>query len=306
MTDLILNKVKVPSRDVRHYVENALSDNSRLAYKKDFNHFRVWGGCIPCTPEKLSAYLTDHAGILSIATLQRRLVSIGKAHIMAGYPSPAQSELVKMTMKGIKRVHGCPQRQVSPVMRDDLVAMLHYTADSIKGKRDRALLLLGFCGAFRRSELVALRCTDLDFTAEGLVITLARSKTDQGGMGRNVGIPKGRGKICPVQAVQDWLVHLGANDKHIFRSVTKAGKISDQKLSDRAVADIIKAYAKMSGLDPAKYSGHSLRSGLATSAAEQGFSSWEIRRQTGHASDQTLQRYIRLGSLFQRNAAALF
>lgn len=306
MSDLIPVSIHIPSADVHHYIENSISENSRKAYKNDFQHFINWGGCIPCTPEHLVLYLTSHAEILSIATLQRRLVAIAKAHALAGYPLPTKSELVRLTMQGIKRLHGKPQAQVSPIMKEDLVVMLSHIPDTIKGKRDRALLLLGFCGAFRRSELVALKCTDLEFTTQGLIVTLPRSKVDQTGQGRKIGIPMGRGKICPVQAVQDWLVHLSANNGSLFKAISKGGVLSVDALSDRAVANIIKAYVVKIGLDPARYSGHSLRAGLASSAAEHGYSSWEIRRQTGHASDAMLQRYIRLGSLFLRNAAGIF
>lgn len=291
---------------IRHYVENALSENTRRAYKNDLAHFHVWGGCIPCTPETVTHYLTDHAANLSIATLQRRLVSLSKAHTMQGHPDPVKTDLVRLTMRGIRRVHGKPQAQVSPIMRDDLVAMLNNVPDTVKGHRDRALLLLGFCGAFRRSELVALKCTDLEFTTQGLIVTLSRSKTDQTGQGRKIGIPRGRGKICPVQSLQDWLMHLSANDGSLFRSMTKGGLISTDALSDRAVADIVKHYAAKAGLNPDKYSGHSLRSGLCSSAAQHGMSSWVIRKQSGHKSDAMLFRYIRLGDLFTDNAAALF
>lgn len=206
----------------------------------------------------------------------------------------------------IQRLMTACRESESPIMRDDLVAMLNYVPDTVKGHRDRALLLLGFCGAFRRSELVALKCTDLEFTMQGLIITLSRSKTDQTGQGRKIGIPKGRGKICAVQSLQNWLVHLSANDGPLFRSISKGGVISTDALSDRAVADIVKHYAAKTGLNPEKYSGHSLRSGLCSSAAQHGMSSWVIRKQSGHKSDAMLFRYIRLGDLFTDNAAALF
>jgi integrase len=218
-----------------------------------------------------------------------------------------KSDLVKLAMRGIRRVHGKPQVQVAAALKEDIIIMLSHVADTVKGKRDRALLLLGFCGALRRSELVALRCTDLEFVSQGIVITLPRSKTDQTGQGRKIGIPRGRGRICPVQAVSDWLVHSGANNMEpVFRSITKGSVISAEPLSDRAVADIIKHYAQCAGLNAERYSGHSLRAGLATSAAQHGISSWKIRQQTGHKSDAMLGRYIRDGDLFTGNAAALF
>jgi site-specific recombinase XerD len=299
LTDRIQSSVGT----VRHYVENALSDNTRKAYRNDIDHYRNWGGIVPSTPDMIAAYLSFHAEELSVATLSRRLVALSKIHTMQGYPNPTKNDLVNLTMKGIRRVHGKPQEQVSPILKDDLITMLAHIPQTIKGKRDRALLLLGFCSALRRSELIALKCTGLEFTAQGIIITLTKSKTDQNHIGRKIGIPKGRGKICPVASVEEWLVHLSANDGFLFRSVSKGGTVSDKALSDRAVADIIKGYAKKAGLDPAQYSGHSLRSGLCTSAAQQGVSSWKIRQQSGHRSDAMLARYIRDGDLFNDNAS---
>ncbi len=293
---------------VKHYIENALAGNTRRAYRADLDHYRAWGGDIPASPETIASYLTAHASILSIATLSRRLVSIGKAHALRGYDDPTKSQPVRLTFRGIRRVHGKPQTQVSPVLKEDLIVMLNHAPGNLKGARDRALLLLGFCAALRRSELVAVQVEDIEFNSNGLILTLTRSKTDQGGAGRKIGVARGRngGRICPVASVEFWLQQSGIVSGPLLRSITKGGVLSARPLSDRAVANIVKDYAAKAGLDPARYSGHSLRSGLATSAAEHGYSSWEIRRQTGHASDAMLQKYIRLGSLFQRNASALF
>lgn len=291
---------------IRQYTAQALSDNTRKAYRNDLTHFMAWGGQIPCTSEQVAAYLSAHAGILSIATLQRRLVSLTKAHTTQDHPDPVKSDLVRLTLRGIRRVHGCPQTQTSPILKEDLTVMLAHVPDTPKGCRDRALLLLGFCGALRRSELVAIKFDDLSFTTQGVVLTIPRSKTDQTGQGRKVGIPHGRGRICPVNALNAWLTHLQPASGSIFRSISKGNHISTQQLSDRAVANIIKHYAQKAGLDPQKYSGHSLRAGLATSAAQHGISSWKIRQQTGHKSDTMLARYIRDGDLFTGNAAALF
>lgn len=184
--------------------------------------------------------------------------------------------------------------------------MLSHVPDTIKGHRDRALLLLGFCAALRRSELAAVQVEDLEFTSQGIILTLPRSKTDQTGQGRKIGIPKGRGRICPVGSVGFWIKQLSEGRGPLFRPIAKSRIIGQGQLSDRAIADIIKHYAREAGLNPEKYSGHSLRSGLATSAAQHGISSWKIRQQTGHKSDTMLARYIRDGDLFSDNAAALF
>jgi integrase len=291
---------------IRHYVEQALSHNTRKAYAADLAHYHTWGGIIPTSAEGVASYLTTHADTLSIATLRRRLVAISKAHTMQGYPDPAKSELVRLTMRGIRHVHGKPQAQVAPLVKEDVIVMLSHIPEGVKGMRDRAMLLLGFCAALRRSELAAIRIEDIAFTTQGIVLTIPRSKTDQRGEGRKIGIPRGRGRICPVQAVADWLVHLGAAEGAVFRQVNKAGAIVSGSFSDRSVANIIKHYARKAGLNASCYSGHSLRAGLATSAAQHGISTWKIRAQTGHKSDAMLARYIRDGDMFTGNAAALF
>lgn len=270
-------------------------------------HFTAWGGCIPSSPETIAEYLTVHAETLSIATLKRRLATLSKAHQMQGIPSPVQSEVVRMTIKGIQRLHGKPQDCASPLLKDDIISICGQIQPNTKGLRDRALLLIGFCGAFRRSELVGLNIENTEFTSQGVIITLTRSKTDQIGEGRKIGIPYGRGRICPVKALQKWIDVLDTQTGAIFRPVTKGGMIMETTLSGSAVSEIVKHYADKIGLDSANYSGHSLRSGLATSAAMNGVSSWKIRQQTGHKSDTMLSRYIRTGDLFLDNAAgALF
>lgn len=288
---------------VQSYVRDALSENTLIAYQSDLRHFKAWGGIVPSTPEIVASYLTHYAQELSMATLSRRLVAVGKAHTMQGYPSPTVHDLVTLTMKGIKRRHGKPQKQVSALMKEDIVSMLNVIPDTAKGIRDRALLLIGYCGAFRRSELVALTCNDIEFVSQGIIITIQRSKTDQSGEGRKIAIPYGRGLICPVQSLKSWLKLLEDQSGAIFRPIDKGGNIAMQAITSHAVAAIIKHYAAKVGLDPAKLSGHSLRAGLSTTAAQNGVPSHKIRQQTGHKSDTMLSRYIRDGGLFTDNAA---
>jgi integrase len=293
------------SESIEGYLRLSVADNTSRAYKADLDHFYAWGGSIPCPPETVAVYLAAHAGALSIATLTRRLAAISKKHTVQGLPSPTSTELVKLTMRGIKRQHGKPQAQAAPLCRDDLMLVLNAIPDDIRGYRDKAVLLIGFCAALRRSELCRIRFENLQLTAEGLILTLPRSKTDQTGEGRKIGIPHGHGKICPVQALKDWLGTSGVAEGFIFRAI-EGGRVVDGHLSDRTICNIVKSRVGLVGLPAELYSGHSLRSGLATSAAQQGYSSWEIRRQTGHKSDGMLARYIREGSLFRNNAAALF
>ncbi|MGA8146776.1 MAG: site-specific integrase [Gallionellaceae bacterium] len=265
-------------------------------------HFLEWGGRIPCAPDEVAQYLAAHAGQLSVATLSRRLVSIGKAHTSQNLPSPTKSDLVKAVLRGIRRTHGSAQRQVAPAIKEDVLAMVNNLA-GIKGVRDRALLLVGFAGAFRRSELVALTVEDLEFPKQGLLVNLTRSKTDQEGQGRKVAIPFARGAVCAVHALQAWLEESGITTGLIFRGITRHGQISEEGLTSQSVALVIKERAQAAGLDASKYSGHSLRAGLVTSAAQMGVSSWKIRQQTGHKSDAMLARYIRDANIFTDNAA---
>lgn len=288
--------------EVREYLNASLSENSRRAYCSDLAHFIAWGGSVPANPEQVAAYLAAHAGKHRAATLARRLVSIGKAHLAQDYPSPTDTELVRATLRGIRNTHGSAQRQVAPALKEDVLQMV-CGLTGIKGVRDKALLLVGFAGAFRRSELVALSLADVEYVKQGLVIHLRTSKTDQEGQGRKVAIPYARGAICPVLALQEWLEAAEIKDGPVFRPVNRHGVVADVALSAQAVALVVKARAKAVGLDPERYAGHSLRSGLVTSAAQLGVSSWKIRQQTGHASDAMLARYIRDANIFVDNAA---
>ena len=290
------------SPEVRGYLQASLSENSRRAYRSDLNHFMSFGGVIPATPEMVACYLAAHAEQHAVATLCRRLVSIGKAHTSQGGSSPTDTELVRATLRGLRHTHGSAQRQVTAAVKEDVLAMVA-GLDGIKGIRDRALLLVGFAGAFRRSELVSLTVHDIEQAQQGLIVQLRFSKTDQDGRSRKIAIPYARGAVCPVLALQQWLSVSGITTGYVFRSVNRHGVIADAPLSPQSVALIVKGRAEAAGLDPANYSGHSLRSGLVTSAAMAGVSSWKIREQTGHRSDAMLARYIRDANIFVNNAA---
>jgi integrase len=175
----------------------------------------------------------------------------------------------------------------------------------LKDVRDRALLLLGFAGGFRRSELIGLNCKDVMSVRQGLEVILRRSKTDQKGAGRKIGIPHGRGRWCPVAALEHWLASSGITEGAMFRPVDRHHRVGPKRLSAEAICLVVRERVQAAGIDPGNYSGHSLRAGLATSAAQAGVSSWKIRQQTGHASDAMLARYIRDGDLFGDNAAGI-
>lgn len=290
------------SPEVSRYIRASLSENSRKAYRADLNHFLAWGGCIPATPEVVARYLAAYAGQLAIATLARRLVSISKAHTTQGISSPTDAELVCATLRGIRHTHGSAQRQVAPAVKEDVLMMVA-GLEGVKGARDKALLLLGFAGAFRRGELVALTVADIEQAKQGLIVYLRFSKTDQEGQGRKIAIPFARGAVCPVMALSQWLEVSSIKEGPIFRPVNRHGTIASVALSAQAVAHVVKERAKAVGLDPSQYAGHSLRAGLVTSAAQLGVSSWKIRQQTGHKSDAMLARYIRDANIFVDNAA---
>ena len=285
------------------YLKASLSDSTKRAYASDLDHFLAWGGTIPASPESLARYLALHGESLSPFTLARRLVAIGKAHTAQRQANPCDSELVRSVLRGIRRVHGSAQRQVDPLLREDVLAIIDSLPDTIKGVRDRALLLVGFGAALRRSELVGLTAEDVKFVAEGVILRLRRSKTDQEGEGRDIGVPFARSRACPVKALRAWLDHAGIAAGPIFRAVSKGGRIQPDAMTAQSVALVIKFYAARIGLDPERLSGHSLRAGLITSAAKLGVSTHKIRQQSGHRSDSMLARYIRDGELFVNNAA---
>jgi integrase len=286
------------------FIQNSIAESSRRAYLSDLREFEKAGYSVPATPEGVAQYLAASACSLSVATLVRRLASLSKAHDARGLANPTQSPLVRATMRGIKRTYGCAQRQAKALCRDDLLQVLDATGDSVKDLRDRALLLLGFAGALRRSELVGLNVEGLEQAREGLIIHVRQSKTDQEAEGQKIGIPRARGRWCPVAAVTQWLQVSGISAGPVFRPLDRAGRVGEARLSGDAVAVIVRERVEAAGLDPSGYSGHSLRAGLATSASQVGVPTWKIRAQTRHASDAMLARYIRDGELFTGNAAS--
>ncbi len=291
------------------YMSSAKAHNTLKAYQKDWQDFSLFCletglDALPASPDTLITYLTARADTHKVSTLERRIASISQAHQAAGLPTPTGDMQVRVLMQGIRRVKGTAQRGKSPAVTSDIKAMVNVLPDNLLGIRDRALLLLGFSGGFRRSELVALDVENLNFTREGLIVTIMKSKTDQEAAGRCIGIPYGSHiESCPVRSLQLWLEASGIEVGPLFRSVNRHGNLQEGRLSDKAVALIVKRTAEAAGLDSSKYSGHSLRAGLATSAAAAGVSERAIMAQTGHKSEAMVRRYIREGSLFLNNAA---
>lgn len=298
-----LQKLTSLHTSVVRYVAASLAENTRRAYSGDLADFIDFGGKVPCTPEELASYIAERAKVHSPFTIGRRIVGISRAHTSQGYPDPAKNDLVRAVLRGVRRSHGKPQRQVAPLLKPDLLTFIS-VMQGAKGVRDRALILLGFAAALRRSELVDLKVEHISFVKEGAVLHIQRSKTDQIGEGRKIAVPYGRSSICPVKAVERWISFANIAKGPLFRSIKKGGKICEEGLTSQSVALILKSYATSVGLDAKSISGHSLRSGLATSAAMTGVPIWKIKAQTGHKSDAMIGRYIRDGNLFDNNAAS--
>ncbi len=297
----------------RSYIHAAKAPATLRAYRTDFEDFTRF--CqehnlthLPATPTTVALYIADRAGFLRSATITRRLTSITKAHQAAGFeesPSSSHHFVVSETLKGIRRSIGTAQEGKAPLLTADVRRIVACCPETLSGLRDRALVLLGFAGAFRRSELAAIDYAHLSFTQDGLVIDLCRSKTDQEAAGRKVGIPFGKEKeTCPVRALRRWLAASGIPSGAVFRGVNRHGKLSRRGLHKDCVGWILKRAASRAGLKPEPLGGHSLRAGCVTQAAMNGISERDIMRQTGHKSAEMLARYIRIGEIFTRNAAA--
>jgi len=278
---------------VQRYVEASAARNTHKAYNSELKLFLEWGGCIPADADLVTEYIADHGESHAAATIERWLAAISKAHISRNLPTPTTAPIVNATMKGIRRIHGVKQKQAAAITEDELVKLISNLGDSAKDLRDKALLLVGFAGAFRRSELVGIDVEDLGWKPEGLVVRVGKSKTDQEGEGREVFLASTNDHGCAVVALREWLDHTGIDGGPVFRSVSRYGRAQAKRLSSEAVAVIIKKLAKNVGLDPKQFSGHSLRAGYVTDAARRGQPTWQIKKQTGHNSYTMLQRYIR-------------
>jgi integrase len=280
------------------YAAAAQSPATQRGYDADLRHFKAAGGMIPASAEMVADYLAACAGKAAVATLQHRLIAIHRAHTDLQLHSPVMDRLVKRTMQGIRRTFGVAQRRVKALVKDDLLEMMVMVDKQkpMRAARDKALILIGFAGAFRRSELVALRVEDMTQFDNGVELLLRRSKTDQEGEGRTVFIPYAKSSRCPVRALKAWLDLAGIANGPLFRPISRHDQIvGSSGLTGQSVALIVKsAVRKMSGADAAKaVSGHSLRAGYCTEAAIIGLQPYQIREQTGHKSDVTLARYIR-------------
>ena len=297
----------------RGYAAASKAPATLRAYRSDLADFADWcaehrAEPAPASPMTIALYLTALADAgAKVSTIRRRVAALSQAHQLAGVePPPTADPLVKVTMAGIRRTLGtAPERKAAAVTAELRRLLATCDRSTAAGTRDAALLLIGFAGGFRRAELVALDVDDVVETGDGLRVTVRRSKTDPEAQGREVGIPWGSHiETCPVRALRAWHRLVGADVGPLFRGVDRHDHVAAARLTPQSVALVVKRACRRAGMDPRTYAGHSLRSGLATAAAQGGASERAIMRQTGHRSAEVLRRYIRAGTLFEENAAA--
>jgi len=299
MNELVTD-IKTLEIETLKNLKNSKSPNTLRAYEsdyKDFTSFCVKNNfsSLPADPKIVSLYLTHLSQTSKFSTLKRRIASISVVHKLKGHYVDTKHPLIMENLLGIKRKKGSNQKAKKPILINDLKAIINVIntlkAKEIRKKRDKALILVGFAGGFRRSELVSIEYEDVEFVREGVKIFVKRSKTDQSGEGMTKAIPSFTTTLyCPVLHLQDWMTN----------KADKKGKVFP--ISDKSVALIIKKYANLAGLDGDKYAGHSLRSGFATSTAESGAEERNIMAMTGHKTTQMVRRYIHEANLFKNNA----
>ncbi len=290
------------------YGRAALSSNTMRAYRGDWQDFQDWCATrershLPATPSTVANYASSLAEAgKKVPTIARKLAAIRFFHRGAGLDNPTDNAGVAAILKGIRRTVGTAARQKAPATVDVIHAMMaRINADSLQGKRDRALLLLGFAGAFRRSELVAITVEDLTFSEEGVDVFLPKSKTDQEAKGQSVAILNGKA-LKPADRLKEWLQAAGITSGPIFRRFNRGDRLTTETLTDQAVALIVKKYADAAGLDVASLSGHSLRAGFVTSAAENRASISRIMEVTRHRDPRTVETYVRRADRFKDHA----
>jgi len=298
------------SPEALSYAVASRAPQTLRAYRADLEHFGQWCSArglatLPATTATVADYVADLAGTYKPSTISRRLAAVSVAHKVAGLESPTRSAAVLAVVTGVRRTLGTAPEQHAPAGIGEVRRMVaRLDLATTVGLRDRAILLVGFALAARRSELVALTVADLADKEAGLVVSIRRSKTDQEGRGTERALPYGTDpETCPVLAVQAWLTVAGITDGPVFRRIDRWGHIG-AGMTGEAVADIVKRSAAAAGLDPTRYSGHSLRAGFCTTAAARGATERAIARQTGHAvNSPVLRTYIRHASTFTDNAA---
>jgi len=309
----IITDIKALQEETLINLRNSKADNTIRAYKSDFNDFGLFCAqngfkSLPSEPKIVSLYLTQlSTKNIKMSTIKRRLVSIGLIHKLKGHYLDTKHPLIVENLMGIKRRKGSIQNGKKPLLINNLKKIINVIdqqkKEKIKILRDRTIILIGFSGGFRRNEIVSLDFDDLDFVEEGLKINIKRSKTDQFGAGSTKGLPYfENSQYCPVVSIKKWIEISKINSGALFRRFTKGSNLSEKRLTDQTVALLIKEYLGLAGIDNKNYSGHSLRSGFATSAAEAGAEERTIMAMTGHKSTEMIRRYIKNADLFKNNA----
>ena len=298
--------------DTLSNLKNSKSNNTLRAYKSDFRDFGAFCSShglksLPTEPKIIALYLTHLSKNSKISTLRRRLVAISMVHKIKGHYLDTKHPIIIENLLGIKRVNGSMQKGKKPLLINDLKAVINVIneqkIEQIIKLRDISIVLVGFSGGFRRSEITSIDYEDLDFVSEGLKITLKKSKTDQFGEGMIKGLPYFENEnYCPVNNLKKWLLISNIKSGPIFRRFSKGSKVLTNRLTDQTVALLIKKYLKLADIENTNYSGHSLRSGFATVAAESGADERSIMAMTGHKTSQMVRRYIREANLFKNNA----
>ena len=309
----LTSDLKILQEDTLNNLKNSKSANTIRAYKFDFKDFSLFCSkhglqSIPSNPNTVSIYLTSLSkSNVKMSTLRRRLVSIGVIHKLRGHYLDTKHPMIVENMLGIKRTKGSIQIGKKPILINHLKKIIETINNDknpkIKKLRDICLILIGFSGGFRRSEITSLNYEDIEFVEEGIKILVRRSKTDQFGEGHLKGIPYfTNSNLCPVKSLKEWINVSKINNGPIFRKFNKGFSLSNLRLTDQSIALIIKNYLNLAGFDSNSYSGHSLRSGFATVAAEAGADERSIMTMTGHKTTEMVRRYIREVNLFKNNA----
>ena len=311
MNELVTDLKKL-HEDTIDNLKSSKATNTLRAYKSDFRDFAVFCAkhgfnSMPSDPKIVSLYLTHLSSNSKISTLRRRLVSIGVIHKLKGHYLDTKHPIIIENLMGIKRKKGSMQIGKKPILINHLKLIINAIdekkMDEIKKIRNRTLILVGFSGGFRRTEIISIDYEDIDFVEEGLKINLKRSKTDQFGEGLVKGIPYfNNEKYCPVTSLKNWINLSKIKTGPIFRRFVKGSILTDHRLTDQSVVLIIKEYLKLAGIENKYFAGHSLRSGFATVAAESGADERSIMAMTGHKTTQMVRRYIKEANIFKNNA----
>lgn len=313
MADNLAAKVPGPDSDAlesRLFAKGAGGLNTARAYTADWNHFLAWcrkrnRSPLPADPDQVASYLRHCAEDLKLSTVLRRSSAISEIHKRKGFQTPTDEWVVRSTIRRLRQEHGSAAGSKKPLLVEDIKKMISHCPTTLAGKRDKALLLIGFAGALKRSELVNLDFEDVSVAKEGIVLTIYEKNSEKHRELRKVAIPYGRFRsTCPVTALLDWLDEANISTGPLLRSFNKHGRPKAFRMSDRVVAEVVKKYSELIGKRAKSFSAHSLRAGFATAAAIAGAAEASIQKQTGHKSLMVLRRYTMEASLFRENAAA--